>query len=223
MKLMIGVPTGEYGRRAEFYDYFNALEKPDGTVIMFSHGQSPAKNRNVIAEAALDHDCTHVLYIDDDMAFEKDALTKLLIHADKDVVSGLYLMRNYPHYPLALDEAYDDGKCKFMFLTPDKTGLIEVVGCGFGFILIKTDVFRKLEKPWVRLGEIEKDEWCDDVDFSNRVRKVGFKIYCDLDIWLGHMLNITLRPGRDKNGWNSVYVTQTGQMFQFPQIVSPST
>ena len=222
MKLMIGVPTGEYGRRADFYDYFNGLEKPEGTIIMFVHGQSPAKNRNVIAEAAIKHDCTHVLYIDDDMAFKGDVLTKLLAHSDKDVVSALYLMRNYPHYPVIFDEVHENGKCKFMFLTPGRKGLTEVVNCGFGFVLIKTDVFKALEKPWIRLGEIEKDEWCDDVAFFNRVREAGFKIYCDLDIWIGHMLNVTLWPGKSGEDWCSVYLTNTGESFQFPQLTSLS-
>ena len=217
MKLMIGIPTGEYARRADFYDYFNAVEKPDGTMIMSSHGQSPARGRNLIAEAAITNDCTHVLYIDDDMTFGADSITKILAHSDKDVVSGLYLTRNYPHYPLAFDEWYEDGKCKYMFLTPEKEGLIEVVNIGFGFVLIKTDVFRALEKPWVRLGEIDKDGWCDDIGFFNRVSAAGFKIYCDLDILLGHHLTLTMWPRKINGAWQTVYRTHTGQEFMFPQ------
>lgn len=221
MKLMIGIPTGEYGRRADFYDYYDALEKPEGSVIMKSHGQSPAQNRNAIIKQALAHDCTHVFFIDDDMTFEKDTLTRLLAHADKDVVSGLYLLRNYPHYPVAFDDGpYADGKCKFMFLTPDKQGLKEVVNVGFGFCLIKTDVFRAMEQPWVRLGEIEKDEWCDDVGFFNRVRAAGFHIFCDLDIRLGHSLNVTLLPMQVDGIWMTAYVTASGQVLQIPQMTS---
>lgn len=217
---MIGIPTGEYGRRADFYDYFNALIKPAGTLIMSTHGQSPAKGRNNIAQAAIENECTHILFLDDDMGFDNDSLTRLLVHSDKDVVSGLYLMRNFPHYPVLFDEVYKDGQCKHLFLTPDKKGLIEVENCGFGFVLIKTDVFRALEKPWVRLGEIEKDGWCDDVGFFNRVRKAGFQIYCDLDIQVTHMINLNMRPMRTKDGWVTVYTTHTGQQFQFPQITS---
>jgi hypothetical protein len=36
------------------------------------------------------------------------------------------------------------------------------------------------------------------------------------------MINITLRPGKNGNEWSSVYLTHTGQSFQFPQIVSLS-
>jgi GT2 family glycosyltransferase len=189
---------------------------------MSSHGQSPAQNRNAIAKAALEHDCTHILFIDDDQAFEKDALTKLLVHSDKDVVSALYLMRNFPHYALAFDELRPNGYCKHMFLTPDKQGLVEVVNCGFGFVLIKTDVFRALEQPWVRLGELDKDGWCDDIGFFNRVQEAGFKIYCDLSICIGHTINLVMWPRFIGGSWQTVYVTQTGQQFQFPQSLAPN-
>lgn len=222
MKLMIGISTGEYGRRADFYDYYDALDKPTGSVIMKSHGQSPAQNRNAIAKAAIANDCTHVLFLDDDMTFERDALTRLLVHADKDVVSALYLLRTYPHYPAAFDAGpFGNGECKFMFLTPEVTGLKEVVNVGFGFCLIKTDVFKAMEKPWVRLGEINKDEWCDDVGFFNRVRKAGFRIYCDTDIRCGHFLNMTLMPMKNDQGeWMTSYITTSGQVLQIPQVNS---
>jgi hypothetical protein len=220
MKLMLGIPTGEYARRAEFYDYYNSAEKPFGTVIMSPHGQSPAKSRNVIVEAAITNQCTHILFIDDDQAFGVESINKILAHADKDVVSGLYLMRNYPHYPVAFDEAHDGGECKHLFLTPEMSGLVEVVNCGFGFVLIQTRVFQALEKPWVRLGEIEKDGWCDDVGFFNRVRKAGFRIFCDLNIPIGHFINLTMWPRKVNGTWQTVYVTNTGQEFMFPQIIS---
>lgn len=217
MKLMIGIPTGEFSRRADFYDYYNALEKPEGTLVMVPHGPSPAKNRNLIISKALENNCSHVFFLDDDMAFASDALTKLLIHSGKDVVTGLYLMRTYPHYPVLFDKAYEDGKCRFMLLK-DKTGLIEIVNCGLGFCLIRTEVFKKLSAPWITLGEIEKDEWCDDVSFFNRVRNAGFKLYCDLDIQSGHMNSITIWPDKNGDKWNTLYKTHTGESFQFAQI-----
>jgi hypothetical protein len=105
-----------------------------------------------------------------------------------------------------------------MFLTPKRKGLVEAVNCGFGFVLMKVEIFKKMPKPWVRLGELVLDEWCDDVGFFNRVRAAGFKIYCDLDIRLGHMINLTLWPGQENGVWTSVYETGTGEKFSFPQI-----
>jgi len=194
-----------------------ALNKPDNSLVTTVSGQSPAKSRNIIIEQALKHNCTHVFFMDDDMVIEKDSLIKLLAH-DKDVVSGLYLMRGYPHFPVAFDEAFDSGKCKFMYLEPGKQGLVPIVNCGLGCVLIKTEVFRKLSKPWVTLGEIEKDGWCDDVAFFNKVRKAGFEMYCDMDVRAGHLVSFALWPAYTNGVWYSQYKHESGNVM-VPQTI----
>ena len=164
-KILIAVPTAEMARRADFYDYYNLLRKPIGSILTFAHGQSPARNRNLMIQQAIDHNCTHILFIDDDVAFEPDMLERLLAH-DKDIVGGLYLMRNYPHHPIMFDEAQPDGRCLTHWLSDGETGLIEVVAQGLGCCLIKTKVFKTMQEPWIRLGELESDHWCDDIGFS---------------------------------------------------------
>lgn len=179
-KVLIGVVTGEYARRADFYDYYNLLHKPENAAVLLCHDRSPAKGRNLIIQAALDNDCTHILFIDDDMAYKPDSLVRLLEH-DVDVVSGLYLSRAYPHVPIIFDLADEDGSAFPLYLTSDKKGLIPIVAAGLGFLLCKIDVFRRLEKPWIRLGELNSEEWCDDIGFFNRLRKAGIQSYCDLN------------------------------------------
>ena len=156
IKVLIAVITDEYARRADFYDYFNLMEKPEGSFVAFNHSRSPARGRNELINAAIEQGCTHILFIDDDMAYKPDALLKLLKH-DKDIVSGLYLSRAYPHTPLAFDIANEeDGSAFPMYLLPGKTGLHEIVAAGFGFLLVKTSIFEKLEKPYLRLGELNR-------------------------------------------------------------------
>lgn len=218
-KVLVGLSTMEYIRKADFLPNFLALEKPLDSFMVTVHGQSPAKARNIIIEQALKIDATHVLFVDDDMAYPVDALLKLLEH-DKDVVTALYLMRSYPHFPVAFDEAYENGKCKFMFLThnPEATPLVPIVNCGLGFVLIKTEVFRALSEPWVTLGEIEKDGWCDDVAFFNKVRKAGFGMFMDLNVRCGHMTSLTLYPTYLNGQWHSEYKNEGGNVL-FPQTV----
>jgi hypothetical protein len=206
-KVLIGVATEEYSRRADFYDYFNMLDKNSVTTIcLFVHERSPARARNVIAEQALKNDCTHVLFIDDDMAFRADYLNRLLKH-DKDIVSGLYLTRVYPHQPLVFDMADDQGKCLFAYLDEDTPDLMPVVAAGFGFCLIKTDVFRKMEKPWVRLGELDPQEWSDDIGFFNRARAVGYQPYCDTTVQCGHIGTMIIWPNKVEGKWFAGYDT----------------
>jgi hypothetical protein len=213
-KVMVGLSTGEMARRADFYDSYNMMDKPEGSVLIASHGQSPAQNRNIIIREGLKHKCSHILFIDDDMVLPANLLTGLLKHK-VPIVTGLYLGRTYPHYPVIFDKAYTSGKCKYTFLTPDNVGLKQIVNCGFGCVLIHISVFHKLQDPWVTLGEIEKDGWCDDVVFFNKVRHAGIPIYCDFDMLVGHSLNVTLVPQRIGGKWQVSYITQTGHAISY--------
>lgn len=217
-KILVGLSTGEHIRRAEFLPSFIALQRPENSFTSTVHGQSPAKSRNLLIRSALDNDCTHVFLLDDDMIPPSDTLIKLLKH-DKDIVSGLYLLRSFPHRPALFDKAYENGKCKFVNLTGDKTGLIEAVNCGLGCVLINTEVFKAMREPWVRLGELEQDEWCDDVGFFNRCRKAGFTVWCDLDAPIGHMTNVTIYPEYHDGVWLTNYKHPQGNIHISQQIL----
>jgi hypothetical protein len=200
----------EMGRQAKFWGWFLCIDKPDGTTVSMSHGQSPAQNRNILIRQALEHNCTHIFFVDDDVLIPQDALKRLLAH-DKDIVSGLYLMRNFPHAPIAFNVAMKDGKCRFKFLNNEETGLIEVVNFGLGCCLIKTDVFRKMPDPWIRIGQLNTQEWNDDIDFFNRARgDYDYHLWLDLDVRCGHMGTVVIWPEykEDKGIWLTSYDTQ---------------
>ncbi len=222
-KVMICVPTLEYARRADFYDYINMIDKeiPNTQVAQsFAHGQSPARNRNIMIELALKNEMTHILFLDDDVVPRPDILKRLLSH-DKDIVTGLYLMRTNPHLPILFDESYTNGSCRFSILRPGLNGLVEVKNTGLGAALIKTDVFRTMsdDKPWIRLGQCEKDHWCDDIDFFNRARDIyGYKLWCDLECPVGHMLSATIFPMRQPDGtWVTAGTFDQKNIFFLPQ------
>lgn len=210
-KILIALSTGEQIRKAEFLPYFLGLQKPEGTLTTTVHGQSPAKARNMVIQQALDNNCTHIFLLDDDIVPPGDTLMKLLKH-DKDIVSALYLLRKFPHRPAFFDKAYDNGRCKFFPLEKGMKGLVKGVNCGLGAVLISTEVFKKLEPPYVRLGEIEKDGWCDDIGFFNRCRAAGFDIWCDLDAPVGHMSTVTIYPEQINGEWFSNYRHENGNI-----------
>jgi len=210
-KILVGLSTGEHVRNSNFLPYFIGLGRPEGTLTMTVHGQSPASSRNEIIKQALENNCTHIFFMDDDMIFPQDTLTKLLIH-DKPIVTALYLLRSFPHRPAFFDRAYENGRCKFTSLEKNISGLVKGVNCGLGAVLIQTEVFHHLEKPYVRLGEIEKDGWCDDVGFFNRCREAGYDIYCDLDAPVGHMTNVTIWPEKYNDEWFTNYKHPNGNV-----------
>jgi hypothetical protein len=220
-KVLISVTTGEYARRADFYDYFHLMKKSDNSMVLFCHDRSPAHGRNMIVDAAREQKCTHILFIDDDMAYTVNALEQLLEH-DKDIVSGLYLSRAYPHQPMVFDIADDTGAAFPMYLENDETNerLKPIVAAGFGFVLIKMSVFDKLEKPYVRLGELVSDQWCDDIGFFKRTREAGIQSYVDMECKVGHMGTMIIWPSKDKAGnWYSTYDTGGTGAINTPQIV----
>ncbi len=217
VKVLIGLSTGEFIRKANFLPWFLGIDKPAGSLMTTVHGQSPAQARNIIIQQALDNNCTHVLFLDDDMEFPPDTLMKLLGH-NVDGVMGLYLMRTYPHFPVAFDRAFPNGFNKFMYLSPEVTGLVPITNGGLGCVLIKTEVFKKMQKPWVTLGEIDKEGWCDDVSFFNRYREAGFKLYLDTNLRVGHMTTITLYPDYINDRWMTNYKHINGNVL-VPQVI----
>jgi glycosyltransferase involved in cell wall biosynthesis len=221
VKILIAASTGEYARRADFYDYMNMLEKPAGSILMYSHDRSPAAARNVIFQQAIDYQCTHVLLVDDDMAFRSNALAQLLEH-DKDIVSGLYLGRAYPHKPLIFDLADDTtGSCAYVNLNDSTQGgrLKRIVAAGFGFCLIKVSILDRMEQPWVRLGELDPQQWCDDIGFFNRARKSGIESWCDMECRVGHIGTMIVWPNFQDGMWFTGYDTGQGSI-NVPQPVN---
>lgn len=216
-KVLIAVPTMEYGRQGIFYDYYNLIQKEPGTILSFSRGQSPAANRNVLIEGGLQSGCTHILFIDDDVLVPPDILPKLLRH-DKDIVTGLYLMRQYPHKPIIFDFSDDKGHCRNYYPKDSEDSLIEIINCGLGAVLIKMEVFRAIEKPWITLGELDPQNWCDDIAFFNKCKAFGFKMYCDLSVVCGHIASAAVWPEHKNGQWWTKYDTFGSGHVYFPAV-----
>ena len=215
MKVAIGVPCGEVARYSVFYDsLMNMRGVEPGSVIMGRSG-NVAENRNGIAERAVERGYDAIFYADDDQLFSPDTLLQLMSH-DVDVVSGLYVYRGLPFHPHFYDREHD-GKVGPHLLKQGDGGLQEAVCVGAGCLLVKTDVFRKLAKPWWTLGQLDKVSWADDTDWCRRVRSAGFKIHCDLECWVGHNAVMTLWPHRlDDGSWATSGIIGNQQVCSWP-------
>lgn len=199
-KVMLGVITAEQARRADFYDFYSLIEKPKDTICIAVHGQSIANNRNKIVEQALVYGASHVMFLDDDVMPRPEVIYQLLKH-NKDIVMALQLRRNFPHYPLVFEERLPDNLYKIYTLKDNERGLIKVVGGGLGAVLINIEVFKKLERPWFRLGELVPDQISEDTGFYNRAIEAGFEVYCDLDCSVGHVASMIVRAQRTNGIW----------------------
>lgn len=145
--------------------------------------------RERLAESCLEVGADYLFMIDDDMLAPPDIIHQLLKH-DKDIVAALAFTRNPDHKPViyetiegfdkSVDQSY--GMTRFVMNYPRNT-LVECDAVGFGAVLIKTDVFRKVKQPWFfgmeRTGE--------DITLCIKARKAGFSVWMDTSIKMGHL------------------------------------
>ncbi len=121
---------------------------------------------------------THVLWLDADMRFPADTLTRLLAH-DVPIVAANYITRRAPYRPVA--EHREHG---VLFTPPEATGLVEVTHAGLGVMLVDTQVFRDTPAPWFQIGYNPKSDGYsgEDVFFCRRAAEQGFPIAIDQDL-----------------------------------------
>lgn len=201
---VIGISSPELARYAQFYSNLTMVKRPATTALAHATGQVISVNRNTITEQALAAGAEWIWYVDDDHVFQPDTLLKLL-ERNVDIVSGLYLQRAAPYVPHRYIHEEPSGAVWTQTLAPGDTGLSEVLATGAGCLLVKTAVFMHLKPPYWRLGQLSSDVWGDDIDFCQRARAAGFKIWCDLDVPVGHYVIHSVVPARNAD---DVWTTQ---------------
>lgn len=133
--------------------------------------------RENLVQKALDMKCTHLLFIDTDMVFEKDAFERLLKHK-KDIVGVTYNTRKQPSQKILWQSV---GKPKGDFY--------EVEGVPTGFMLINLKVFKKLPHPWFfwEVDSLGQTVTGEDFWFCTRAREKGYEVWVDLSIPVKHV------------------------------------
>ena len=145
--------------------------------------------RNTLAKQALEEGCERILWIDSDMTFEPDLMERLGadIDAGWDVVSGLYFKRTFPAEPVIYKGiccSSEEGETRAdTYWDYPQDSVFKIAGCGFGGVLMRTDVLLDLEEPpfqpFLHLSEA--------LSFCVRMLENKRKIACDSRVKLGHM------------------------------------
>jgi GT2 family glycosyltransferase len=181
-KILIAIPTNKYIEPETFKAIYD-LRVPDGyeTEFQYFYGYCVDQVRNLICHWAERYD--YLFSVDSDISFTNDTLEKLLAH-DKDVVSGLYIQRIPNTHTL---EIYRQGR-NVPYSDIKDRGLVEIDGCGFGCVLVKSEVIRKIGYPqFVYKSAIDhKNTVSEDVYFCLKAKEHGFKIWADTSILCRH-------------------------------------
>ena len=186
-RLAIGLPISWQFVHSDFFDSFVAMEKPDFDAIRMASG-SIEEMRNRIAERALDLECTHLLFLDADMSYPPDTITKLLAN-DVDICGALCFKRWPPFIPtLFIGEKYE-----MKLMDPWPSGLVEVTATGTGCLMIKTDVFNQIKYPWFEFTKNENgDTVGEDIGFCYKAADVGIKVHVDTTIETEHIAQMRI-------------------------------
>lgn len=185
MKIGICIPTREQWRAdfgqcltmmvADFvsqnYENFEI-----GIKLCNSKGSILPQQRADMVRECLSSGCSHLLFLDDDMAFPMTTLYDLLA-ADKDIVAANCVTKSIPPLPTARDIHNNR-----VNIADELTGLQEVASVGAAVMLIKADVFKKLPAPWFEFVYQPTGYIGEDVFFCRKAREHGFKVYIDHDL-----------------------------------------
>lgn len=190
MKTLIAVPCMDQVP-APFCNSLAVLKKVGDCTLVMKCGSLIYAARNELAALAIQNEFDYVLWLDSDMVFPPDTLERLMVtmrEHDLDIVTGLYFRRVPPYSPVLFDRLeYETANVtswsEFESIPPT---LFEVGGCGFGCVLMKTDVFLDVQAKFGNMFAPIGNNG-EDVAFCIRARECGFKIFCDPTVICGHV------------------------------------
>ena len=189
MNILIAVPSMEFVP-ATFCQSLAMLEKVGNCAVAFQVGSLVYDSRNALGKKALEMDADYVMWFDSDMMFQPDIMVEMLKEMeenDLDILSGVYYRRSHPYTPVLFDrlEIEKNGEVTTTEFAEIPEGLFEVGGCGFGCVLMKTEVLFNVMSKYLDLFS-PLGKCGEDLSFCIRARECGYKIYADSKYYLGH-------------------------------------
>jgi len=194
MKLLIAVPTYDY-MHFQFVECLTKLiRRLDADEInyevAFQGGTLVYVGRDKLARRAIDGGFSHVLWLDSDMIFTEDLLDDLMF-SGKPFVTGIAHGRRAPHMSCIFKEIWPGVDRWEGHDYPSRP--FKIAGCGFACVLIETRILKAVREangtnffPMRELGE--------DLAFCKRAADLGFEIWAEPTVMLGHIGHITVYP-----------------------------
>ena len=197
-KIAIAFPIIDDRVYSKFFVSFAVAEKPERYTLLlptFPSGDFPnsiAAVRNNLAWQALVLGCTKVFMVDTDQVYPPNAFVRLLELSKSAPVVGARVHRRYvPFDPILMR-----GDNYILSHVPDEEslsgGVIEVDATGAGCLLIDTEVFFHVKRPWYReiINPRNRRPVGEDIYFTQNVHMAGFKILVDTSLEVIHLAMI---------------------------------
>ena len=192
MKTIIAVPCMDMVQ-TNFMESMMGLISAGDCQVSYTKSSLVYDARNMLASKALNGGFDRILWLDSDMVFRPDLLIRLAKDMDegREMVSAVYFKRKPPFTPICyktLEYSEHDNKPAYKlepYLDYPKDDVFKSAGCGFGAVMMTTDLIRKVAErfgypfsPMMGIGE--------DLTFCWRVNQLGVPIWCDSRIKVGH-------------------------------------
>lgn len=203
MRLLIAVPAMDFMPVAFVKSLTDLITRLKDDQINFElkieSGTMVHVARDRLACYAINKEFTDVLWLDSDMVFTPDILEDLMF-SGKDFVTGIAHSRRPPFSGCLFKDLRLNSLERFHEYPVDT---FEIAGCGFAAVLIKTDVLKAVQMhfntcflPMANYGE--------DLAFCKRATELGYKIYAEPGVRLGHVGHITIYPEDAAKWWKEL-------------------
>jgi hypothetical protein len=164
--------------------------------------------REKLLEAFLTTDSDYLCFVDSDNILPTESIWRLLQH-DLPIVGGLYFKRKGGPEAVAF-RWFDEKRRLHVTLSRQikewmdnnevdaparptcldiEDSLLEVDVLGFGAVLIRRDVCEKIKETYGNAFGDHGENIGEDVIFCRRAQDLGYKIYVDQAVLVGHMAN----------------------------------
>lgn len=195
---VVGIPCSDMARYHLFTTSLTLLDVPDGTDIAIHTSASVVENMNTIVRH-MPEECEWLWVVGDDHTFSRDIVLRLLAH-DVDIVVPLCARRTPPFSLVAFDreDGEDEhGRPVYHVMQYDEIPnepLVEIVAAGTAGMLIKRRVLDEMGYPW--FSNSDGFTINEDVEFCRRARELGYKVWLDTTVAIGHLGVVAVVPAR---------------------------
>jgi hypothetical protein len=150
------------------------------THLFFDSSTILINQREHLINQAIDINVEWVLWLDSDMMFPSTTLLRLLAHK-QDIVACNYMKRSYPLKTVAYTDT-TDWETWIPLKNVDRLVTAEAVG--MGCVLMKTDLFKLLEKPYFEYTyQPETKDWGgEDFTLFRKFNKLGYEVKIDMNL-----------------------------------------
>lgn len=188
IKLVIAIPTAGMVRAGFAYSLAGMIAKlsqgcptrPEAELLISMDLQESSvihTNREQLVRRAVDAECTHLMFLDDDMVFEPQ-VAEILLGRRQPIVAVNYAIKKIPTEFVAVAP-----NGRRIVTDKDSTGLQEIAYTGFGVSLFETRVFKETPQPWFQPKFVAEANayTTEDNPCYEKLKLSGFTCYVDHD------------------------------------------